>query len=126
MNLLALDVGVTTGVAYDIPPAFNHTTTYDNCEGVWALVTAKGHWDVVVYENFTTQFINQYGLYTVRLIGGILALCLEHKIPCVSQTPQFRRAYINQAQGILQARGGKHAKHEIDALAHLLAFKDKH
>jgi hypothetical protein len=83
---------------------------------------------LVVYEDFQTAGnIDKHGLYTVRLIGAIEAMCLEFQVPCTVQIPQARYAFRNEAAAYLKSLRGKrrYVVHEMDATAHLLAYEQR-
>lgn len=116
MNVIAIDPGQTTGLAILLEGKYI-TFTEVTPEGVWDQVNQLP-WDHVVCENFTTAGrISNYGLLTVRTIGGIQAICHLKGIPVHMRMPQHRRSK--------QAKADKMAKviHERDALAHLLAWE---
>lgn len=84
---------------------------------VWFLVK-QYDWNHVICENFTTAGrISTYGLLTVRIIGGIQALCWSKDIPLTMRMPQHR--YSKQKLANTMAT----VIHERDALAHLLAWE---
>ena len=126
VNIIAVDPGQTTGVAMQIVSPDEQqrlvkTTTADTPETIFDLV-ANYKWEVVVCENFATAGrMSKYGLYTVRIVGGIQALCHYLKIPLAMRQPQNRTAFQDDAAKYLMPT--KHVIHEVDALAHLLAWK---
>jgi len=84
--------------------------------------------ELVVVETFSTSGnISTDGLYTVRLIGGILAIAAEHRVPLVEHVPQVRYPYLMAAKAHLDSTrlSGRYSEHELDATAHLLAFEDR-
>lgn len=122
MQIVAVDVGNTAGIAIKLGSEYL-TSTEVTPENVWHLV-ADNEWDVVIYENFATSFhISKYGLYTVRLIGGIQAICMLKSTKCIGQQPQYRKAFQQQAHTFLKRLNRSFMVHEEDALAHLFAFE---
>lgn len=124
--MLAIDPGVSTGMAYRMPDGSYETVVLGQWdeEEVWSSITPN--LGTVIYENFRCKVISKYGLYTVRMIGGIIALCKAYKIPCIRQEPPERRIFVPVAQQYLR----KHKQdsfviHEADALAHMFAFNNK-
>lgn len=119
-KILAIDPGVSTGIA-----ARNGsniiTAVLKQSEQVYDLFTANRP-DIVVCEQFGTTLISKYGLHTVRLIGGIQALCYVYKIVLIQQPPQRRYPYLQEATNLLRATNKKYLIHEVDATAHLLAY----
>lgn len=118
MLVLALDPGIHTGVAFRLDDIY--TLTKDSPEGVFSLI-CDNNWDAVVYESFYTgNRINKYGLATVKLIGGIEALCWNRKINTYERPPQAKIAFISEAKRYVSR------EHEVDALAHLLSWEYKY
>lgn len=123
--VLAIDPGGTTGLAArglsDLEPT---TMTTATPEELWDYVM-RFEWTTVVCERFSAQVISKYGLYTVRLIGGVEALCRVKQIPFVLRTTQNRKAYMDEAHAHLMKVGRKFVDHQTDALAHLLAWEHR-
>ena len=101
-TIVGIDPGVSTGIA--IATLWDNTSgtrtlhynyfsaTCTEPEQVWAYIRPPV--DVVIMERFNAQLISKYGLHTVRIIGGVQALCAEHEIQLVEDTPQQRKAYL--------------------------------
>jgi hypothetical protein len=116
MNVIAIDPGQTTGLAILLDTKYL-TFTEVTPEEVWNEVN-NIKWDHVVCENFTTAGrISSYGLLTVRIIGGIQAICWLKKMPLHMRMPQHRNSKQKQANTMATVI------HERDALAHLLAWE---
>lgn len=86
------------------------------------------HIDIVIIERFEANTISKYGLDTVEMVGGMRALCHYLNIPLIQHMPQFRRAFIDRAKEIMlenKIRDNRKGRdnHEMDALAHLLAWE---
>lgn len=78
--------------------------------------------DVVVFEIFSTSGrVDKYMIYTIELVGGIKATCFALNVRAVAHAPVHRYPYLQQAEDTI--RGQAHTRHEVDALAHLLAFE---
>lgn len=125
-TILGIDPGVTTGLAYKMPNGSYMTTVlgqYDEKE-VWDSITPNI--DLVLYEEFKAITISTYGLYTVRVIGGILAICHKLGIKVIRQHPQQRRSFIVPAEDhIRRTKGSRHVVHEVDALSHIFYYEYK-
>jgi len=123
LTLLALDPGVTTGVAIRSRDNNIITRIVHRPRDLWGIIQTV-HPDVVIFEDFTTPgLISKDGLYTVRLIGGIEAVTNLCKVPIHVQYPAERYPFIASAKQILKASGKKYLVHEIDALSHLLLYE---
>jgi len=119
--ILAIDPGVSTGIAWHDTKGYHSTVTKDESD-VWALLTGI-KWKCVVYETFfTSGRISAPGLQTVRLIGGIVALCRHLDLPTCGQAPQMRYPFQTQSEQMLRG----HIVHEKDAMAHLLRYEHDH
>lgn len=135
-TIVGIDPGVSTGIA--IATLWDNTSgtrtlhynyfsaTCTEPEQVWAYIRPPV--DVVIMERFNAQLISKYGLHTVRIIGGVQALCAEHEIQLVEDTPQQRKAYLSYARtkiALPTAHDGntKHdQRHEVDAMAHVIRY----
>jgi len=120
MKILAIDPGVTAGIAIYVDEKINTCVIKDPTE-LYDLIKLNP-WDIVVYEDYAGTTISGAGLYTVRLIGSIIGICHILNKACIAQRPQSRLPYIRQAFNIL---GKSHQEHEADALAHLLKYMEK-
>lgn len=124
-NVLAIDPGGTIGIATTADGETFSTFTTTTAEELWWLVAA-GAWDMVLCENFAAQTISKYGLHTVRLVGGVQAVCLIKAVPLTMRTPQDRRAWQEFAQKHLEERRTRTKErfvvHQADALAHLMSW----
>lgn len=115
--VLAIDPGITTGLALLQENNEIITKATKNVYEVFTLI--KLFKPDVVCEDFTTSGrISSYGLHTVRLIGGVQAMCWYLGLRCVMRMPQER--YSHMAASKVHLKGTKHVVHEVDALAHLL------
>lgn len=118
MIILSIDPGGTTGIAIKTDGRYT-TCVCKSDEELWELF--RNTPDVVIIENFVAELISKYGLSTVQLVGGVKALCWTKRIPLIVHPPQKRKAFLEQAKEILSK---DHREiHEVDALAHLLAYE---
>jgi hypothetical protein len=121
--ILAIDPGLSTGVALRSNGTLTTTTLHSN-EAVWALFN-KSHVNVVVIERFATAGrLSSPGLATIELVGSIKGICYIQGILLHVHVPQFRYAWMDRAKALLQGVEA-HTVHEVDALAHLLAYEAK-
>lgn len=123
-TILAIDPGVTTGLAYKLPDGSYQTVALGQYEedAVWNSITPN--LDLVIYENFKCVIISKFGLYTVRLIGGIQALCKSRGIRLVKQEPADRKPFVVLAASYLKEHD--HTTwmiHQKDALAQLMCYE---
>ncbi len=123
--ILSIDPGNHAGIAYKGTDGSYTTTVVLTQEEVYDLIRLKP--DHVVVEKFNAVQISKYGIYTTELVGGIKALCYLLHIPLHVHPPQGRKAFMKEAKDIVNSNGGMHLvankDHEIDALAHLLAYE---
>jgi hypothetical protein len=120
MTVMAIDPGGTSGIAFRLDNGTLLTTTCQEPEQVYELIVQPGLTHVVI-ERFNAQNIGKWGLHTVRIVGGVYALCYDHKIKYIEHMPQERRPFLNEARELL--RGRKTVVHELDATAHLLRYE---
>ena len=116
--IIAIDPGISTGIAWHDVEGYHTLVTKDEGD-IWSLLVGI-KWDCVIYEDFVTSGrIGAPGLATVRLIGGILALCKHMGLQTCKHMPQARYPFQ------LEARKKLHGAiiHEQDALAHLLRYE---
>lgn len=119
--ILAFDPGVSTGVAVKMDDLYMTQVSNDPndvCDMISHEVTC------VVYEDFAAEVLDHNGLFTVKVIGGLLAMCHYHKVKCVRHQPQYRYPWLDAAKEMQKTtvkRSGQ-GVHELDALAHLLAY----
>lgn len=120
VNVLSIDPGITTGIATRVHGKYS-TFEVINYEGVFDIV--QDHpWDLVLCENFTAKHISKYGLATVRIIGGVAAICYLRKIPMKTQQNFERIRYKPKAIELMGGNKGPR-DHKMDALAHLLCWE---
>lgn len=129
MNILCLDPGITTGVAYIYTGEIPKTDALKTHEEVYLLVDSihahHGGWNHVVIEQFSTDnMISKYGLRTVELVGAVEVLCWLRGIPFHRRVPMQRKPFLLRAERYLKDKKGR-VDHEVDALAHLIGFLNK-
>lgn len=124
-KLIAIDPGGNTGIAIrNKNDYFVHTFTKPDM--VFDLLVNDA-WDAVIYEDFNTGGnISKDGQHTLKLIGGILALCWDQGFTTHRQMPQERYPFLSRANIVLRERYKSSTTHEKDALAHLLCWEYKH
>jgi hypothetical protein len=136
MTVVALDPGISTGVAihtdgrvYSSPQG----TEVDTSEYLMLVVTdVPKLWSIlehhmphtVVMENFASGgLISKDGQATIRLIGAMELAAYILGCSLVLQAPQERYRFMEAARGMLKQRGKTPISHEVDALAHLLLYE---
>jgi hypothetical protein len=84
--------------------------------------------DQVVVERFATSGrLSAPGLETIELVGAIRGWCFANKTPCEMATPTMRYSHMRDAKNA-EGHGklielNETSRHEVDALAHLLAWE---
>lgn len=122
VNVLAIDPGGTTGCAVRASTGQIMTFACVKPEEVFDFIfDNKDLLEQVVIENFNAQTIGKWGLFTVRIVGGVYALCYEYKIPHKVHQPQDRYPFKQEAREVLKKRGV--CIHEIEACEHLLKWE---
>lgn len=124
MKIIAIDPGISVGIAVFIEPVYKTLTTKEP-DDLYSLFDKSYPFDVVIIERFSAQDISSYGLYTVEMVGGVTAVASVLGMPLVRQQPQFRQGFLEYAKRMLNADStlGSWTRHERDALAHLLAYQ---
>lgn len=128
--VIGIDPGVSTGVAiatlYDLETheitagQYNIiTATCTDYNQVWEYIRPPV--EVLIIEKFSSQLISKYGIQTVEIVGGVKALCAEHDIELIEDTPQQRKPFLEKARSLVPMREN-HTIHEVDALAHVVRY----
>jgi hypothetical protein len=122
MNILAVDPGITTGIAFisetgELLQA--GTATY---EETLDRVHAQQDCIIVVEDFIGAGPRTKEAIFVLKLIGGIVAICHVDSLRCIIQAPQVRIPFVPEAK---DRAGLKVSKHAIDAYAHGLAFLEK-
>lgn len=122
--IASFDPGGTTGIAYRHEGDL-HTLITLNPEELYDWFTEHNKkMRQVIIENFVTSgTISTDGLYTVRLVGGLLALCHIHRIPVDLRNSITRVAFLPVAKETMKKLKPNHVIHEVDAMAHLLQWE---
>lgn len=120
--ILAIDPGMTIGIAMLSEDGKYHTCTITNPVELYDLIGT--HWSHVVVEQFIAQGrLSSHCIYTIEQIGAIKAICTLRGVPISTQVPQTRRAFLEKSYDYLRMTVHSNiATHEIDALAHLMAY----
>ena len=125
MKLLGLDPGQTTGMCIYQDSSgylgFVAKTPGQVLEHIYQYGTT---YDAVIVEDYNGQLISADGLMTVRLIGGIEALCQVLNIYRVLQFPQERYPHMAEAKTLV-ASFGPDTRHARDATAHVLLYQKR-
>lgn len=129
MTLIAIDPGITTGVAIhaantQIGDVYS-TLVIHKASDLWSIFDAHLP-SIVVFEDFNSAgLISRDGQATLRLIGAIEAVTFRLNIPTVLQFPRERYPFIASARNMIRATNKKYLIHEVDALSHLLLYEDR-
>lgn len=120
--LMAIDPGGTSGLAFRASGGTWFTGLETEPEELYKLIALHKP-DNIVIENFQAETISKYGLHTVRIVGGVHALCTVLDIGYTLHAPQHRYPFRTEARELLVERGLAFKIHEVDALAHLLRWE---
>lgn len=123
MYVIAIDPGITTGVAVRYPDDTIQTFVDKSRRSIVLFLKAATP-DYVVIERFATSGrLSSFGLETIELVGMVEATCWLFDIPLHVATPIMRKPCQAIAKNLLKQIGLDFTIHEEDALAHLLAFE---
>lgn len=125
-TILAIDPGSRyCGIAV-YNGKYNTMEIEGNYQLVWQLAI-NGQWSHIVCEDFTAKMISRYGITTVRVIGGIEAICMTRNIPLNRPQAGARIPYKARAEQLLVKIHGHlpPRDHQLSALSHMLRFQDK-
>lgn len=128
--VIGIDPGITTGLAvYGAKGALASDAIRDNraaiARWVWqhySKYSKLGETWVVIEDFIGAGPRTGPAIYTLKLIGALEFFCDWHKMRGQSQEPQRRKAYLKGAAKALQLSGVKANKHQVDAMAHAMAF----
>ncbi len=127
MKILSFDPGYTTGVAVR-----DETGRYVTCvvttrdEALELIIPGL---DLVIVERFQTGgTLSAPGLHTIELGSEIVGYAKALHIPWVRQQPTQRYGGMPLARGAIGycIVSSAVAKHEVDALAHIIAYELEH
>lgn len=130
-SIMAIDPGMTTGIAARLPDGTYWTGLAHTLEEVITFLLDIQP-DIVIYERFATAGrISQYGLQTVELVGMIrgmaqtLAYLDGKQIKLIRCTPAQRKMRQFEADYFVRHEQGNSQRlvHCKDALAHLFAWE---
>lgn len=125
MSILAVDPGITTGIAIHTNQDLYLTLVIHRHKDLWSIVDLHLP-DVIVVEDFNSAgLISKDGQATLRLIGAIEAVAFRMDIPTIIQFPRERYPFIAPAKQMLLASREKFLIHQTDALSHLLLYEDR-
>lgn len=118
--IIALDPGVTTGVAIldsqqrlrTYQDVFSHKSLMEYLEDLSPTT--------VVYESFVYQRRNKVELYPVEVIGVIRLYAQKYDIPLYVQSASQAKGFITNDKIEAMGLWVKGQKHGMDALRHLL------
>lgn len=121
-SVIAFDPGGTTGIAVLVPDGSMHTAIALTPEQCWDFIKPETV-DLVIYENFVAITISKYGIHTLKIIGGIRALCWKYNIPIIQKQPSARKCMLlNAREYLTKTKGDTFVVHEVDALSHLMVW----
>lgn len=144
LRVLAVDPGITTGLAYRDDSGLVWTDEAKASDDVIAQMLEFQPAIVVVERFATSGRMSGYGLETIELVGrltgaaqavtAIAEQTIRNKGPVygfmcsmVVQYPQYRKSMQDKAKNhsapSLHGRRSHAGRHEADALAHLLAYQ---
>jgi hypothetical protein len=125
--VMGIDPGVSTGVAlayFNPHTGWQYlTSTHKEVSEVWEFIQFPIK--VLIVEEFSAQLISKYGIHTVEVVGGVIALAWKHGIEVIRDTPQQRRPYLEYARAQVPPRGAhtQHdLRHEVDSLSHVIRY----
>lgn len=122
--ILAIDPGGSTGIAVRFPDGQFQTNTLTDPADLWDFFKPAVKPQVCVFEMFSTAGrVDKYMIYTIELVGGLRAITYALGIRSYVHVPSKRYPWLAQAEALLKGKG--HTRHEVDALAHLLAYEGR-
>lgn len=123
MTIIAIDPGVSTGIAIHTDDDTYITAVVTEPKKIWEMLNSQKPL-VCIFENFASGgLISSPGQATIRLIGAIELACHILHIQTVLQMPQERYGQLATARLMIKQRGKMPVSHEVDALAHLLTYE---
>lgn len=126
--VLAFDPGNHTGIAWShADGTYDTTMIHENLPLVYTYLTLHPPEACVIEGFYTSGNIDRHGLYTVRLVGALIALAHHLHVPCVEHSPQARYPYLEKARLYLHKTRLTHryTQHDVDSLAHVFTYEDR-
>lgn len=123
-DIVAFDPGNHTGIAWKDGDVYGTNMIFEDLPRVYTYLVNKPKL-VVVEQFYTPGNIDRHGLYTVRLIGGIQALCWLHHVPLVEHMPGPPQPLVEKARAWHKERHLKYTQHHLDSLAHLWLYEEQ-
>lgn len=125
MRICGIDPGRETGlVIFDT--ALDDVTDFASCRSREDIVAflAKGDCPVVVVEDFLGAGPRSAdAIFTLKLLGFVEGVCqVLLNIIVEFQPPQWRKAFLDKAQGFFRVHKERHMK---DALAHVFSYIER-
>ena len=124
--VISIDPGGTTGIAIRTPENWILTCTASSPEELFDMVDGTPFTHVIV-ENFAAELIGKWGLFTVRIVGGVYSIAYRKGAEYILHQPQDRYPFQKEAKAFLTERKKQTKQrfviHEEDALAHLLRWE---
>ena len=127
MRIIALDPGVTTGVAIyrsdDNTPGrdpFEQFQFKGSHAEFWDIVLQRDDWNAIVYEKFTYQRRDRVELYPVQVIGVIRMYAQQEDIPEFSHTASAAKGLITDDKLKKMGLWIPNLRHAMDATRHLM------
>lgn len=127
LKILSFDPGYTTGVAVRDESGRYSTCVVTTREEALELIVPG--LDLVIVERFQTSgILSAPGLHTIELGSEIVGYAKALNIPWVRQQPTQRYGGMPLARGAVGPCivNSAVAKHEVDALAHIIAYELEH
>lgn len=118
--IIALDPGITTGVAYLSDERIIHTDHIMPTHLNFTKYLASYAPTEIVYERFFYQRRNKVELYPVEVIGVIKLFAEQYDIPLYAQTASQAKGLFTDDKIKLMDLWVKGQVHGMDALRHLL------
>lgn len=122
MHVIALDPGITTGVALytDWPNKYVKTDQLKEFHEGFFNYLVRNKPTEIVYESFIYQRRNKVELYPVEVIGVIKLYAQTYNIPLFVQSASQAKGFMTDDKIKKMGLWVRGQKHGMDALRHLL------